>query len=225
MNGIEFGRFTDGERVSDATVDRNRRGVDKPMSRDDNLALLREYTRSESLIRHMLAVEAAMRAYACKFGEDEQKWATVGLMHDFDYERWPNPPDHPLKGSEILRERGYPEDVIYAIKSHADYLGDCPRVSRMDKALYACDELAGFIMACALVRPGRLEGLTPRSVRKKMKQPSFAAAVNRDDITRGAEDLGVDLDEHIAFVTAALQAVSAELGLTPTAECASEAPL
>jgi putative nucleotidyltransferase with HDIG domain len=194
------------------------------MSRDANLALLREYTQSESLIRHMLAVEAAMRAYALKFGEDAEKWATVGLMHDFDYERWPNPPDHPLKGSEILRECGYPEDVIYAIKSHADYLGDCPRVSRMDKALYACDELAGFIMACALVRPGRLEGLTPKSVRKKMKQPSFAAAVNRDDITRGAEDLGVDLDEHVAFVTAALQSVAAELGLTPTVESVSEGP-
>ena len=194
------------------------------MSRDENLALLREYTRSESLIRHMLAVEAAMRAYARKFSEDEEKWATVGLMHDFDYERWPNPPDHPLKGAEILRERGYPEDVIYAIKSHADYLGDCPRVSRLDKALYACDELAGFIMACALVRPGRLEGLIPKSVRKKMKQPSFAAAVNRDDIARGAEDLGVDLDEHIAFVTAALQTVAAELGLMPIAESGSEAP-
>jgi putative nucleotidyltransferase with HDIG domain len=194
------------------------------MSRDDNLALLREYTRSESLIRHMLAVEAAMRAYAQKFGEDVEKWATVGLMHDFDYERWPNPPDHPLKGSEILRERGYPDDVIYAIKSHADYLGDCPRVSRLDKTLYACDELAGFLMACALVRPGRLEGLTPKSVRKKIKQTSFAAAVNRDDITRGAADLGVDLDEHIAFVTAALQSVAVELGLTPTAEPVSEAP-
>ena len=194
------------------------------MSRDDHLALLREYTQSESLIRHMLAVEAALRAYARKFGEDEEKWGTVGLMHDFDYERWPNPPDHPLKGAEILRERGYPDDVIYAIKSHADYLGDCPRVSRLDKALYACDELAGFIMACALVRPGRLEGLTPKSVRKKMKQPSFAAGVNRGDITRGAEDLGVDLDEHIAFVTAALQSVAAELGLTPIAGSGSEAP-
>jgi putative nucleotidyltransferase with HDIG domain len=184
-------------------------------SRDDNLTLLREYTRSESLIRHMFAVEAAMRAYARRFGEDEEKWATVGLMHDFDYERWPNPPDHPLKGAEILRGRGYPEDVIYAITSHADYLGDCPRVSRLDKALYACDELAGFITACALVRPERLAGLTPKSVRKKMKQVSFAAAVNRDDIVRGAADLGVDLDEHIAFVAAAMQSIAADLGLTP----------
>lgn len=185
------------------------------MTRDDNFALLREYTQSESLIRHMLAVEAAMRAYARRFGEDEEKWATVGLMHDFDYERWPNPPDHPLKGAEILQARGYPEDVIYAIKSHADYLGDCPRVSRLDKALYACDELAGFLTACALVRPERLAGLTPKSVRKKMKQVSFAAAVNRDDIVRGAADLGVELDEHIAFVAAAMQSIAADLGLTP----------
>lgn len=186
------------------------------ISRDDNLALLREYTRSEGLIRHMLAVEAAMRAYARRFGEDEEKWATVGLLHDFDYERWPNAPDHPLQGAAILRERGYPDDVIYAIKSHADYLGDCPRVSPMDKTLYACDELAGFITACALVRPERLEGLTPKSVRKKMKQASFAAAVNREDIARGAADLGNDLDEHIAFVVAAMQAIAGELGLTVT---------
>ena len=127
-----------------------------------------------------------MRSYARKFGEDEEKWATVGLLHDFDYERWPNPPDHPLKGAAILKEHGYPDDVIYAIKSHADYLTDCPRVSRLDKTLYACDELCGFITACALVRPTRLEGLTAKSVRKKMKTPAFAANVNRDDITRGA---------------------------------------
>ncbi|MCA9060818.1 MAG: HAD family hydrolase, partial [Planctomycetaceae bacterium] len=132
---------------------------------------------------------------------------------DFDYERWPDPPDHPLQGSQILRERGYPDDVIYAIKSHADYLTDCPRVSLMDKALYACDELSGFITACALVRPGRLEGLTPKSIRKKMKQASFAAAVNRDDIVRGAADLGVELDEHITFVIAAMQTISQELEL------------
>jgi putative nucleotidyltransferase with HDIG domain len=194
------------------------------MDRAAAWGIVTENVQAAGLRRHMLAVEAAMRAYARKFGEDEEKWGTVGLLHDFDYERWPNPPDHPLKGSEILRERGYPDDVIYAIKSHADYLGDCPRVSRLDKTLYACDELAGFLMACALVRPGRLEGLTPKSVRKKMKQTSFAAAVNRDDITRGAADLGVDLDEHIAFVTAALQSVAVELGLTPTAEPVSEAP-
>jgi putative nucleotidyltransferase with HDIG domain len=185
------------------------------MSRADDLALVREYTKSESLVRHMLAVEAAMRAYARHFGEDVEKWGQVGLLHDFDYERWPTPPDHPLQGAAILKSRGYPDDVIYAIKSHADYLTDCPRISRLDKALYACDELSGFITACALVRPGRLEGLEPSSVRKKMKQASFAAAVNRDDITRGADDLGVELNAHIAFVVAALQPIASGLGLEP----------
>ncbi|MCA8998645.1 MAG: HDIG domain-containing protein [Planctomycetaceae bacterium] len=185
------------------------------MSRDEDLALVREYTSSESLVRHMLAVEAAMRAYARKWGEDEEKWGRVGLLHDFDYERWPDPPDHPLQGAEILRERGYPEEVIYAIKSHADYLEDCPRVSRLDKALYACDELCGFITACALVRPGRLEGLAAKSVRKKMKQASFAAAVKREDIVSGAEDLGVELNEHIDFCIQALQPIAEELGLEP----------
>jgi putative nucleotidyltransferase with HDIG domain len=183
------------------------------VSRDDDLNLVREYTKNENLVRHMLAVEAAMRAYARKFGEDEEKWGQVGLLHDFDYERWPNAPDHPLQGSAILKSRGYPDDVIYAIKSHADYLTDCPRVSRLDKALYACDELCGFITACALVRPTRLEGLEPKSVRKKLKQVSFAANVNRDDITRGAADFGVDLDEHFAFCIAAMQANAASLGL------------
>ena len=185
------------------------------LNREHHLALVREYTQNDSLLKHMLAVEAAMRAYARKFGEDEEKWGTVGLLHDFDYERWPNAPDHPLKGAEILAARGYPDDVIYAIKSHADYLTDFPRVSLLDKSLYACDELCGFLTACALVRPTRLEGLEAKSVRKKMKQPSFAAAVNRDDIARGAADLGVDLDEHIAFCIAAMQSVAAELGLTP----------
>jgi putative nucleotidyltransferase with HDIG domain len=183
------------------------------VSRDDDLNLVREYTKNENLVRHMLAVEAAMRAYARKLGEHEEKWGQVGLLHDFDYERWPNAPDHPLQGSAILKSRGYPDDVIYAIKSHADYLTDCPRVSRLDKALYACDELCGFITACALVRPTRLDGLEPKSVRKKLKQVSFAAAVNRDDITRGAADFGVDLDEHIAFCVTAMQANAASLGL------------
>ncbi len=183
------------------------------MNREDNLALLHEYTHSESLIKHMLAVEAAVRAYAHKFGEDEEKWATVGLLHDFDYERWPDPPDHPLKGSEILKTRGYPDDVIYAIKSHADYLEDCPRVSSLDKTLYACDELCGFLTACALVRPPRLEGLKAKSVRKKMKTASFAAAVNRDDIVNGAADLGVELNEHIEFCISAMQGIAKDLGL------------
>ena len=185
------------------------------MTRENDLKLLHEYTTSESLIRHMLAVEVAVRAYARKSGEDEDKWATVGLLHDFDYERWPNPPDHPLQGAEILRERGYPEDVIYAIKSHADYLPDCPRVSNLDKTLYACDELCGFITACALMRPSRLEGMKAKSVRKKMKQVSFAAAVNRDDIVNGAEDLGVELNEHIDFCIAAMQTIADQLGLVP----------
>ena len=187
------------------------------MSRDADLALVREYTTNENLVKHMLAVEAAVRAYARKFGEDEEKWGSVGLLHDFDYERWPNPPDHPLQGSAILKERGYPDDVIYAIKSHADYLTDCPRVSPIDKALYACDELCGFITACALVRPTRLAGLEPRSVRKKLKQVSFAANVHREDIARGAADFGVDLDEHIAFCVAAMQSVAGDLGLMPEA--------
>jgi putative nucleotidyltransferase with HDIG domain len=184
------------------------------MNRSSVLALVHEYTPSLALRRHMLAVEAAMRAYARKFGEDEEKWGLVGLLHDFDYERWPDPPDHPLKGAAILAERGYPADVIYAIKSHADYLPDCPRVSRLDKTLYACDELAGFITACAMVRPERLAGMQASSVKKKLKAKGFAASINRDDITRGAADLGIDLDEHIQFVIDAMQPIAGELGLT-----------
>ena len=183
------------------------------MNRADAFALVTEYTKSQSLVKHMLAVEAAMRAYARKLGEDEERWGIVGLLHDFDYERWPDPPNHPLKGSEILRERGYPEDVIYAIKSHADYLPDCPRVSRVDKALYACDELAGLITAAALVRPNGITDLTASSVKKKMKSKGFARNVNRDDIVRGAADFGVELTEHIQFVIDAMKPHAAELGL------------
>ncbi len=183
------------------------------MNRDDAYALVCEYTISDSLRKHMLAVEEAMRVYARKFDEDEEKWGIVGLLHDFDYERWPNPPDHPLKGSEILTERGYPEDVIYAIKSHADYLTDFPRVSLLDKTLYACDELAGFCTAVAKVRPDGIQGMSSKSVKKKMKQKAFAAAVNRDDIVRGAEDLGVDLAEHIQTVIDAMAAISDKLEL------------
>lgn len=185
------------------------------MNRQDAFDLVCQYTQSESLRCHMLAVEAAVRAYACKFEEDEEKWGIVGLLHDFDYERWPDPPDHPLKGSEILAEHGYPDDVIYAIKSHADYLEDCPRISPMDKALYACDELAGFITAVAKVRPEGIHGMKTKSVRKKMKQKSFAAAVNRDDIVRGAKDLGVELNEHIQFVIDAMTQSADALGLSP----------
>lgn len=184
------------------------------MNRADAYALVCEFTASESLRKHMLAVEAALRAYARKFSEDEETWGIVGLLHDFDYERWPSPPDHPLKGAEILQQRGYPDHVIYAIKSHADYLTDCPRRSRLDKTLYACDELAGFITAVAVIRPDGIMGLQSKSVQKKLKQKSFAAAVSRDDVRRGAEDLGVDLDEHIQFVIDAMQSVAAELGLS-----------
>ena len=185
------------------------------MNRDEAFSLVCEYTKGESLRRHMLAVEAALRAYARKFSEDEEKWAIVGLLHDFDYERWPDPPDHPLKGSEILQRLGYPDDVIYAIKSHADYLPDCPRVSQLDKALYACDELAGLITACAKVRPEGIIGLKAKSVKKKMKQKSFAAAINRNDLVEGAEDLGVDLSDHIQFVIDAMAQEIEVLGLGP----------
>lgn len=174
-------------------------------NRDQDLALVDEFVTSDSLKRHMLAVEAAVRAYARKFGADEELWGRVGLLHDFDYERFPNPPAHPLEGSKILRQRGYPDEVIYAILSHADYLADeFPRRSQLDKALYACDELCGFIVACAILRPQKLEGLTASSVRKKMKTVNFAAAVSREDIVRGAEELGVDLNEHIDFCITAL---------------------
>lgn len=183
------------------------------LDRDAAFALVCEYTQSESLRRHMLAVEAAVRAYARQFGEDENKWGIVGLLHDFDYERWPDPPDHPLQGAEILRQLGYPEDVIYAIKSHADYLTDCPRVSRLDKTLYACDELCGFITAVAVIRPEKIAGLQASSVQKKLKAKNFAAAVNRDDITRGAADLGVELPAHIQFCIDAMTAEAEALGL------------
>ena len=175
--------------------------------------LVCEYTQSESLRRHMLAVEAAVRAYARKFGADEEQWGLVGLLHDFDYERWPDPPDHPLQGSKILASHGYSDEIIYAIKSHADYLPDCPRVSKLDKTLYACDELAGFISACAMVRPEGVRGLEAKSVKKKLKAKGFAASINRDDITRGAADLGVDLDEHIQFVIDALTPLADDLGI------------
>ena len=155
-----------------------------------------------------------MRAYARKFGEDESVWGIVGLLHDFDYERWPNPPDHPLQGAAILQTRGYPEFVIRAIKSHADYLSDCPRLSRLEKALYACDELAGFCTAAAMVRPEGIIGMKAASVRKKMKQKGFAAAVSRDDLLRGAADLEVDLDAHIQLVIDALSTIAEPLGLT-----------
>ena len=183
------------------------------MDRAAAFALMTEHTQNPGLIKHMLAVEAAMRAYARKLGKDEEKWGIVGLLHDFDYERWPDPPNHPLKGSEILRERGFPDDVIYAIKSHADYLTDCPRVNLMDKALYACDELTGLITATALLRPTGISDLTAASVLKKMKSKSFARGVKREDVERGAADFGVDLTEHIQFVIEAMKGIARELRL------------
>lgn len=163
-----------------------------------------QYTLNEGLRRHMLCVETAMRAYAEKLDQDVEKWGIVGLLHDFDYERWPTPPDHPLEGSKILAEQGYPDDVIYAIKSHVDQVPGHPRQSMMDKALFACDELCGFISAVALVRPDGIDGMKAKSVRKKMKQKSFAEKVSREDIVNGADDLGVELNEHIQFVIDAL---------------------
>jgi putative nucleotidyltransferase with HDIG domain len=183
------------------------------MNRTEAFALLNDYVKDAGLVRHMLAVEAAMRAYARKLGQDEDQWGLAGLLHDFDYERWPNPPDHPLKGSAILRERGCAPEVIYAILSHADYLTDYPRVHPLDKALYACDELAGFVVAAALVRPGGITDMTASSVKKKMKSKGFARTVNRDDIVRGAADFGVDLPEHIQFIIDALKPLAGELGL------------
>lgn len=182
-------------------------------TREDAWSLLNQYTKSESLIKHALAVEAAMRAYACKFGEDKQKWSLVGLLHDFDYEQHPDAEHHPLVGSGILREKGYPEDVIYAIQSHAQYLG-LSRNSLMDKTLFAVDELCGFITAVTLVRPGRKIAEVPvESVKKKMKDKAFARSVNREEIRQGAAALGVDLDEHIQFVIEGMAAVAGQLGL------------
>ncbi|MDQ5812343.1 MAG: HDIG domain-containing protein [Actinomycetota bacterium] len=184
------------------------------MNREESWELLCEWTESDSLRKHMLAVEAAMRAYAKKFGEDEEKWGVTGLLHDMDYEKHPTPDEHPMVGVRELERRGYPEDVLHAIKGHADYL-DVPRDTLMSKSLYAVDELSGFVVAVALMRPEGLDGLKAKSVRKKMKQKSFAAAVSREDIVRGAEELGVDLNEHIEFVAAALRERSDALGLAP----------
>jgi len=183
------------------------------MNRETAWILLCEYTQSESLRKHMLAVEACMRAYAGKFNEDPDKWGIIGLLHDFDYERHPTPQEHPFVGNKILEERGYPEDVRRAILSHADYSG-VPRETKLEKALFACDELAGFITATALVKPGKsLTEVDARSVRKKMKDKAFARSVSRDDITKGASELGVDLEEHITFCIEAMKLVAADLGL------------
>ncbi len=192
------------------------------MDRGAAWALLTEWTLNENLRKHALAVEACMTAYARKFGEDEARWSVTALLHDFDYERYPDAPDHPLKGSEVLKEQGWPEDVRIAILGHADYTG-VPRETLMAKALFACDELAGFITACSLVRPDRIRTLEGKSVRKRMKDKAFARSVSREDITRGAEELGIPLDEHIAFCIDAMRARAGELGLEPAPAASAEA--
>src|SRR5919198_2208289 len=182
-------------------------------TRQDAWDLVCEWIESDSLRKHVLGVEAAMRAYARRDSGDEEKWAVTGLVHDLDYERYPDPDTgHPRYALKELEERGYPRDVIDAVAGHAEYLG-VPRETRLAKTLYAVDELSGFIAACALVRPTGIEGMKPKSVRKKLKQPSFAAKVNRDQIRRGIEELGVDENEHIALVIEALAAQADELGL------------
>ena len=187
------------------------------INRESAWSLLCEYTQSESLRKHMLAVEACMRAYARKYGEDEDKWGVTGLLHDFDYEKYPTPEEHPFVGNKVLEERGYPEEIRRAILSHALYSG-VSRDSKMEKALFACDELAGFITASTLVKPSKsLAELDAKSVRKKMKDKAFARSVSRDDIINGAADLGVDLEEHIAFCIEAMKGIAAELGLAGVA--------
>jgi putative nucleotidyltransferase with HDIG domain len=186
-------------------------------SRDQAWALLCEWTESESLRRHALGVEAAMRAYAAEHGEDEELWGVAGIVHDLDYERFPDPETgHPRMALEELRARGYPAEVIDAVAGHADYL--CvARTSDLARTLYAVDELSGFIAACALVRPTGIAGLTPKSVKKKLKQPSFAAGVDRDVVYAGAAELGVDFDEHLARVIRAMEEHARELGLESSA--------
>jgi putative nucleotidyltransferase with HDIG domain len=190
-----------------------------PFSREDSWSLFCEWTESESLRRHVLAVEAAMRAYARRLGEDEELWGQTGMLHDLDYERHPelDGTGHPRHAVRVLEEKGYPPELVRAVASHADFM-DVPRESPLEKHLYAVDELSGFVAACAYVRPQGIHGMTPKSVKKKLKQPSFAAGVDRDDVRRGAEDIGVDFDEHVAFVIAAMEEHAEELGLGGSAE-------
>ena len=191
-------------------------------SREDALALVHEYTASDSLRKHMLSVEAAMRAYAVKFGEDPERWGLTGLVHDFDYEKYPNAShspteEHPAEGVRILRSKGFPEDILQAILGHATYC-NVPRETRMAKALFAVDELTGLITASALVKPSRsVHEVEASSVRKKMKDKAFARGVNRDDVINGAAELGVPLDEHIAFVIEAMRGVAPSIGLAGVA--------
>ena len=185
------------------------------LSRDRAWDTLTRYTKSEALLRHAVAVEASTRWYARHYGEDEELWGVTALLHDFDYEIHPTLDKHPQDGAPILREEGYPEEVVEAILSHAEHL-HMPRDTPLKRTLFACDELSGFVHACALVRPTGLDGLEPKSVKKKLKQPSFAAGVHREEVYAGAELLGLDLDEHIRNVVDALQPIAPELGL-PTA--------
>jgi putative nucleotidyltransferase with HDIG domain len=195
-------------------------------NRNDAWTLLCEYTQSDSLRKHALALEACVRAYAKKLGEDEQVWALTGLLHDFDYERWPNAAhhpteEHPYAGSHILRERGYPEEMIHAILGHAHYC-NVERVSPLDRALFACDELSGFLTACALVKPSKsIHEVEAASVKKKLKDKAFARGVSRDDVYNGATELGVPLDEHISFCIEAMRSVADSLGLAGAAPAAS----
>jgi putative nucleotidyltransferase with HDIG domain len=177
---------------------------------------LTRYTKSQALLRHALAVEAGLRFYARELGEDEELWAAVALLHDFDYELHPSLDEHPQNGASILREEGWPEEVVEAVLSHAEHLG-LPRDTPLKRALFACDELAGFVHACGLVRPDGIETLEPRSVKKKLKQPSFAAGVHRDEVYAGAELLGLELDDHIRNVVTALRPIAGELGLRTAA--------
>jgi putative nucleotidyltransferase with HDIG domain len=187
--------------------------MSEPLSREQAWDLFCSWTESESLRRHVLAVEAAMRAYARKFGEDEEQWGLVGMLHDLDYERYPDlETGHPRMALKELEAQGFSPEFVRAVASHADFLG-VSRDSAMEKTLFAVDELCGFVMACAYVRPEGIHGMTPKSVKKKMKTPAFAAAVNRDELRAGAEELGVDFDEHVAFVIAALDERADQLGL------------
>ncbi|HEX2232062.1 MAG TPA: HD domain-containing protein [Thermoleophilaceae bacterium] len=185
-----------------------------PPSRAEAWSLVEEWVQSDSLRKHLLAVEAGMRAYARRKGEDEELWGVTGLLHDLDYERYPDlETGHPRKALELFEEKDYPRELIDAVAGHADFLG-VPRETELAKTLYAVDELSGFIAACALVRPTGIEGMTPKSVKKKLKQPSFAAGVDREEVRRGAEELGVDFDGHVAFLIEAMEERAGELGLS-----------
>ena len=183
------------------------------MDRDQTIEFLHNHVKTEMLMKHLYSVEASMRGYARKFGEDEDRWAIAGLLHDFDWEICPTPEDHPNYGAQILRDHGYPDDIIRAVLTHGDHTG-IPRESLMEHTLFAVDELSGFVRAVALVRPSKsLDDVTPRSVRRKMRDKGFAKDVNRDDLLKGAEELDIDLDEHIAFVVESMKPVATQIDL------------